>query len=274
MKQRKLIVALLAASVLAACGTKEETTEQQVEQHQEEVTLDVKEQAESFKQFAEAQMVDFVADTERLASLVKEGKLEEAQKLYPLVAMYYERMQPLASHFEELDKKINGAFIAGSKQDGTGFQRLAFGLFTDKKTGGYEEVATQLVADVKTLQKELPALDVSANNVLASGVLMLDKLANERLVAASSANDEVYTVKAQTEAAEELVKIFMPRALPESATAATEKIAALNELVAYYEVGKEDYVNYSFFTTKQKDELIIAVKEVQQALQAMNDSIE
>lgn len=273
MKQRKLIVALLAASVLAACGTKEEATEQQVEQQQEEITLNVKEQAESYKQYTEAQMADFVADTELLASLVTEGKLEEAQKLYPLVAMYYERMQPLTSNFEALDKKINGAFTLDSKQDGTGFQRLAYGLFTEKKTGGYEEIVTQLAADVKALQKDLPALDVSTNNVLASGVLMLDKLANERLVAASPANDEVYTVKAQTEVAEELVKIFMQRTLPESATTATEKIAALNEIVAYYEVGKEDYVNYSFFTTKQKDELIMAVKEVQQALQAMNDSI-
>ena len=269
---KKLMAALLAVSVLAACGQKEE--EQVAEPvKQEEVTIDVSAEAEQFKAFATAQMDDFVADSELLAQHIRDGKLEEAQKLYPLVTMYYERMQPLVPNFSDLDAKINGELEEGKETEATGFQRLAYGLFTEKKTADYEEVANDLVANVKALQTELDAIDVAENNVLASAVTMLDEMASNRLATTSIANNEVYAVKAQTEAAEEIVKIFMQRVSTESAAATTEAITALNDVVAYYEVGKEDYVNYSFFTTQQKEELKAAVAAVKDALENMNETL-
>lgn len=272
--KNKLIVALSATMLLAACGTNEEqVVKKPVEQQQEEVKVDVSQQAESYQQYVVAQMADFVMDTELLASHVTEGKLEEAQKLYPLVTMYYERLQPLTVDFAELDAKLNGTLTEGKENEGTGFQRLAYGLFKEQKTAGYEDVATELLNNVKALQTELPNLDVSSNPILTSTTAMLEKMANERLATTSVANNEVYAVKAQTEVAEQLVEIFKQRASTESVAAATEKLSALNEVVAYYEVGKEDYVNYSFFTNKQKEELKATISEVQQALQQMNETL-
>ena len=273
MKYSKTLMAILVAtSVLAACGQKEEDTVEQPEQHQE-VEIEVAIEADKFKEFVSSQMDDFVTDTQLLASLVKEGKLEEAQKLYPLVTMYYERMQPIASNFEELDVAVNGVITKGKENEVTGFQRLAYGLFTEKQTSGYEEIASKLASDVKALQEALATLDVTKNNVLVSASLMFDTMVKDRLTTSSIANNEVYAVKAQTEAAQEIVKIFMPRVEANSAANATEKLAILEEVIAYYEVGKEDYVNYSFFTTKQKEELSTAIKDAQTALEKMNDTL-
>ena len=273
MKYSKTLMAILVAtSVLAACGQKEEDTVEQPEQHQE-VEIEVAIEADKFKEFVSSQMDDFVTDTQLLASLVKEGKLEEAQKLYPLVTMYYERMQPIASNFEELDVAVNGVITKGKENEVTGFQRLAYGLFTEKQTSGYEEIASKLASDVKALQEALSSLDVTKNNVLVSASLMFDTMLKDRLTTSSIANNEVYAVKAQTEAAQEIVKIFMPRVEANSAANATEKLAILEEVIAYYEVGKEDYVNYSFFTTKQKEELSTAITDAQTALEKMNDTL-
>lgn len=270
---KKLVAALLAVGVLAACGQKEDDTVEQPVEEQEVKKIDVSKEAEQFKVFASSQMEDFVKDAELLSAHVKEGKLEEAQKLFPLVAMYYERMQPIVPNFVEQDKAINGPLTVGKESEGTGFQRLAYGLFQEKTTKGYENVAAQLVFDIKSLQQTLVATDISDNNVLASAITKMDLLVNERLTATSIANNEVYIIKAQTETAEELIKIFMQRVTPESAVAATEAIATLNNAVEYYEVGKEDYVNYSFFTSNQKEELETAVTAVQTALEKMNETI-
>lgn len=269
---KKLMTALLAVSVLAACGQKEkEQIAEPVEQ--QETTIDVSAEAEQFKSLLAGQMDSFVTDTELLTSAIKEGKLEDAQKLYPLVAMYYERLQPLTPSFQELDEKIDGDLIEGKETDTAGFQRIAYGLFAEKKTAGYEKIAEELVANVKSLKADYATIDVSENNVLASAVTMLQNMANTRLTTPSIAGNEVYAVKAQTEAAEYLMEVFVPRVSTESADAASKAIAELNEIVAYYEVGKEDYVNYNLFTTKQEQELITAVANVEKALQQLNDSI-
>lgn len=269
---KKIVTALLAVTVLAACGQKEE--EQVAEPvEQQEAVIDVTAEAEQFKSLLAGQMDSFVTDTELLATAVNEGKLEDAQKLYPLVTMYYEQLQPLAPSFQELDEKINGELVEGKETDTTGFQRIAYGLFTEKKTAGYEETAQELVANIKTLQTDFATMDITENNVLASAVTMFHNMANSRLISPSIAGNEVYAVKAQTEAAEGLLEIFVPRVSAESAEAATKAIISLNEIVAYYEVGKEDYVNYNLFTTNQEQELIAAVTDVEAALQQMNDSI-
>ncbi|WP_339175355.1 EfeM/EfeO family lipoprotein [Solibacillus sp. FSL R5-0691] len=271
-KSKKLMTALLAVSVLAACGQKEE--EQVAEPvEQQETSIDISAEAEQFKSLLAGQLDSFVIDTELLATAIKEGKLEDAQKLYPLVTMYYERLQPLTPSFPELDEKINGNLVKGEETETTGFQRIAYGLFDEKKTAGYEEIAEELVADVKKLQADFATIDVTENNVLASAVTMFKEMANTRLTEPSVAGNEVYAVKAQTEAAEDLMEVFVPRVSTESADTATKEITALNEIVAYYEVGKEDYVNYNLFTAKQEQELITAVTNVQKALQQMNDSI-
>ena len=270
---KRIMIALLAVGLLAACGKKEDNpVTEPVEQ--QEIKIDVAAEAEQYKSLIMGQMDNFTADTELLATYVKEGKLEEAQKLYPLVTMYYERMLPIASNFQELNVKINGEAIEGKEEtDTSGFQKLAHGLFEEKKTAGYEEAADELVENVKALQAELPSIDVSENNVLASTVTIYNDMATNRLSTQSIANNEVYAVKAQTEAAEDILEIFIPRVSTESAETASEALKDLNETVAYYEVGKEDYVNYSFFTAKQKEELKTAVQRVAAALQKMNDSL-
>ena len=269
---KKIMAALLAVSVLAACGQKEE--EQKAEPvEQQEAVIDVSAEAEQFKSLLAGEMDSFVTDTELLATAINEGKLEDAQKLYPLVTMYYERLQPLAPSFQELDKKINGDIVEGKETDTTGFQRIAYGLFDEKKTAGYEEIAEELVADVKSLQTDFATIDVSEINVLASAVTMFQDMANNRLTSPGIAGNEVYAVKAQTDAAEDLMEVFVPRVSTESADAALKAITKLNDIVAYYEVGKEDYVNYNLFTTKQEQELITAVTNVEAALQQMNESI-
>ena len=47
-----------------------------------------------------------MTDTEGFVKLLKEGELEEAKKVYPLIRMSYERSEPIAESFGESDVKI------------------------------------------------------------------------------------------------------------------------------------------------------------------------
>lgn len=270
--KKGLAAIILATAALAACGSdeKEEVVEQ-VEQEQ----IDLTEEAEQFRAFAIEQMEPFVADMELLVRYVKEGKLEEAQKLYPLVHMYYERLQPMKASFAELDAMIDGGLEEGKEDEATGFHKLEYGLFNEKTTTGYEAVAEELLVNINKLSMEVESVQLDGQQLVDDAVSMLDKVLTTQLTdeQAIYAFAHIYDVKANTEAVEEIVKIFMNRADSQKAANVTEKLAVLNDTIAYYEVGKEDYVNYSYFTSKQKEELIAAVSDVRNALKEMNSSL-
>ena len=270
--KKGLVAIILATAALAACGSdeKEEVTEP-VEQEQ----IDLAAEAEQFRAFAVEQMEPFEADLQLLVSYVKEGKLEEAQKLYPLIRMYYERLQPMKASFAELDVAIDGEIEEGKEQDATGFRKLEYGLFEQKTTAGYESVAEELLANVQKLSAEVKSVQIDGQQLVENTANMLDEVTKKQLTEeeTSYAFAHVYNIKANTEAVEEIVKIFMKRANTQKVADVTEKLATLNDTLAYYEVGKEDYVNYSYFTSTQKEQLITVVSEVHNALNEMNKSI-
>ena len=271
--KKGLAAVILATAALAACGSEKEekTVEEQVVEE-----IDLSSEAEQFRTFAVEQMEAFITDAGMLAGYVKEGKLEEAQKLYPLVRMYYERLQPMKASYAELDAQIDAPIASGEEDKVTGFRRLEYGLFDEKTTSGYETVADELVASIQKLSEELPTMELDGQQLLDGAEEMLAQVADKQLTGAeiSYAGSHVYDVKANTEAVEQIVKIFMSRADAEQAAIVTEKLTGLNDILAYYEVGKEDYVNYSYFTNKQKQELINAVSDLHEALKEMNESIE
>ena len=272
--KKGLAAIILATTALAACGS-DEKEEEVVEQVVEQEQIDLAEEAEQFRAFAIEQMEPFVTDMELLVRYVKEGKLEEAQKLYPLVHMYYERLQPMKAGFAELDAIIDGELEEGKEDEATGFRKLAYGLFNEKKTKGYEAVAEELFTNINKLSMEVEHVQLDGQQLVDEAVAMLDQVVTTQLTdeQATYAFADVYDVKANTEAVEELVEIFMNRADSQEVENVTDKLATLNDIIAYYEVGKEDYVNYSYFTSEQKEELITAISDVRDALKAMNKSL-
>ena len=273
--KKGLAVILLATTTLAACGSNPEDGKEEEVLEEEVVQIDLSAEVADYLAYATAQMPDFLADSKLLASYVNEGKLEEAQKLFPLVTMYYERLQPMTASFSELDAKINSPLVEGEEAEATGFEKIAYGLFSEKTTKGYEAVAEGLVTNIQTLEQQLPELEIKDQQFVNDAVAMMDELVTTRLTAEGSlANAEVYATKATTEAIEELTEILMTRADSEKAAKVVEATAALNDVVAYYEVGKEDYINYSYFTKTQKEEFLTAVTEVRDAFNAMVQSIQ
>ena len=263
MKRFKSVAALfVTASLLVACSN-EEKVEQSVKESEEQelLPIDAKMEAGKFVSYAIEQNKQFILDTQLLASLASENKLEEAQKLYPIVAAYAQRMKPLMLQLNTKDEAMTSALLEIEKE-----------LFEQTSVKNVVPSATALTDTLTSVQEELVKLSPDARMLLSNTNLMLSQTI-ESLSSTSLANAEVYFVKAQTEAIEQLVAAFMTKGDATAAAKVVEQAAALNEVVAYYEVGKEDYVNYSFFTTTQKEELIKAVEALQNAWTAFENTV-
>lgn len=271
---KKSIVVMMTASmlVLAACGSNKEEKPKVIEQV---IPADLTEATTAYKTEVLTQMTPFLEDIMLLEQYINEDKLEDAKKLYPLVHMYVERLQPLKTSFSDKFAEIDAVLQEGKELDGKGFHAVEYSLFEAQATADIKDVVAALVKDVKELTNELAQSQLDGQDVLNGTSAMLQETIERKLAGTgtSYASTQVYDVKATVEGTLQVVDAFKKRAGETETNALASKLTAVNEVIAYYEVGKEDYVNYSFFTSTQKQELMQAMTEVKEAFDAFNQSI-
>ena len=98
------ILLIIGALVVVSCGKDagaKETgkTGTTAGQTAEQGKADLSKETAEYKKYVEGQIDMLLKDTENFAKLLKEGKLDEAKKVYPLIRMAYERSEPIAESF-------------------------------------------------------------------------------------------------------------------------------------------------------------------------------
>ncbi|MFC2278460.1 MAG: imelysin family protein, partial [Cardiobacterium hominis] len=68
---------------------------------------DLSKETAAYKAFVVEQIDLLLADTEKFADYLKKGDLENAKKVYAVARMYYERSEPIAESFGDLDPRID-----------------------------------------------------------------------------------------------------------------------------------------------------------------------
>ena len=112
----------------------------------------------AYKSYVQEEMKQFVAKTEAFTAAVKSGDAEKAKSLYADTRTHYERIEPIAELFAELDSSIDAradAFETLEKDPNfSGFHRLEYALWSQKNIKDMGATADKLLADVKLLQTE------------------------------------------------------------------------------------------------------------------------
>ncbi|WP_431029406.1 iron uptake system protein EfeO [Lysinibacillus sp. LZ02] len=288
MKFSKKLSALLVASsiLMAACG--EEATKEQenvVEPAQVETEkASLSEEVAAYQQFAADQMEKFVIETESFVNLFKSGDIEAAKAAYAPARMYFERSEPIAESFGDLDPRIDGR-LADLEEEGqgmeewSGYHKLEYALWVENTTTGYEQVADQLLADVKQLYALVQTVEVEPELLVTGAVDLLNEVSTSKITGEEEiySHTDLYDFKANIEGAEKIFEIL--RASLEAKDAdlvATldEKFSAINDLLAKYEDGNGGYVSYEVLTEDDTKVLATAVNELGEPLSQMGIVIE
>ncbi|MHC8514797.1 imelysin family protein [Sporosarcina sp. ITBMC105] len=163
MKTKSLMSVLLAGGMLMAGCTNSDTN---TTVKQETTSIDLQQELDAYKDFALEQMDQFVIETGKFVSAVKNGEVEKAKSIYPLARMYFERSEPIAESFGDLDPRID-ARLADLQDDGkgeedwSGYHKIEYGLWVENTTAGYEAVADQLLKDAKELRARVETVEVT-----------------------------------------------------------------------------------------------------------------
>lgn len=143
--------------------------------------------------YVESQAADLVTKTREFADAVDSGDVGKAKKAYIAARLPYERIEPVAESFGDLDPRIDGRLGDNGDQpdDFIGFHRIEKALWVDNTTDGMAPIAAGLVADVTKLQSliEAKAQTYDPNEVTNGAV----ELMNEVLTSKITGEEERYS---------------------------------------------------------------------------------
>ena len=283
---KKMGLVLFSAAVLmTACSANTNTSKTSSSSSEAKVTLSSNDKkaldnaTSEYKTFVEGQIDQLLTDTEKFASLLKEGKLDEAKKIYPLIRMSYERSEPIAESFGESDVKIDFRLADYMDENKTeegwsGFHRIEKILWEQNTTSGTETYAHQLVNDIKELKAKVATVEVTPDMMLTGAVDLLNEVATSKITGEEEiySHTDLYDFRANIEGAEKIFQLFKPliKNKDEKLVASLEKeFKNVNSLLDKHMTDSQHYKLYTDLTKEDTKELAEAVTKLGEPLSQM-----
>ncbi|GIN92597.1 iron uptake system protein EfeO [Siminovitchia terrae] len=266
-----------SASLMAGCGTAKEKEDANAGE-EAVVENSLSKETESYKQFALDQLDQFVIETEKFVDAVKAGDVEKAKELYAPARMYFERSEPIAESFGDLDPRIDARLAdieeeGQGKEEWSGYHKIEYGLWVEGTTKGYEETADQLLNDVKELRAKVETVEVTPDLMITGAVDLLNEVSTSKISGEEEiySHTDLYDFKANVEGAEKIFDIFKAK-LQEKDTDLAKSLegnfSTLNSLLDQYK-DKNGFVSFEKLSAEDTKELSEAVDHLGEPLSQM-----
>jgi iron uptake system component EfeO len=136
----------------------------------------------TYRAFVSAEADALLAKTAEFAAAVKAGDVAKAKELYPSARTHWERIEPVAESFGDLDPAIDareGDVEAG--QEWTGFHKIEKDLWVAGDVSKDAAIADKLVADVKEIVTRAKAVELSPVQLANGSKELLDEVATRKI---------------------------------------------------------------------------------------------
>lgn len=115
-----------------------------------------------YRSYLERNTAELVATTKPFVAAVVAGNVAEAKSLYPAARVPYERIEPVAESFGDLDPRIDARENDVPASEFGGFHRIEKALWEEGTAQGMAPVAKQLQADVEELRTRVKSVKLQA----------------------------------------------------------------------------------------------------------------
>ncbi|MDK4578472.1 iron uptake system protein EfeO [Kingella kingae] len=201
----------------------------------------------AYKKYVQAEAVELVSKTEAFVAAIKAGKQDEAKAMFADVRTHYERIEPIAELFNELDPAIDAReddFKQGPKDpEFTGFHRLEYALWVEKSVADVGAIADRLQDDVRKLKAEIDVLNFPPSKVVGGAAVLIEEVAGSKISGEEDRynHTDLSDFQANMDGAQKIVDLFRPQ-IAEKNQALLDKVDAnlkqVNEVLAKYRDGK------------------------------------
>ncbi|MBD0691278.1 iron uptake system protein EfeO [Streptomyces sp. CBMA123] len=228
---------------------------------------------DSYRTYAQEQADATIPAVEAFAAAIKAGDLEKAKSLYAPSRTGWERTEPVAESFGDVDPKTDtreGKLEQG--QAWTGWHRLEKALWADARIGDEEKtLADRLVADLKDWQKKIPEAEITATSMANGAKELLDEVATNKITGEEDrySHTDLADFHANVEGAQKAYELLKPVAAekdPELAKTLDSEFAAINALLAKYRQADGIFTPYDKVTEAERKTFSDAVNSLGEPL--------
>ena len=134
-----------------------------------------------YARYVEQQSDLLVRNVTSLVTALKGTDLAAAQARYAEARRYYERIEPVAESFQDLDPAIDARADDVPISRLTGFHRIEYGLFERRSLAGLAAIGDRLLADCSTLRTLTRGLDYQPAQLANGAVELLNEVSRTKV---------------------------------------------------------------------------------------------
>jgi len=166
-----------------------------------------------YQRYVQSQTGALVEQTTAFVNAVKAGDVEGAKALFPVARTYWERIEPVAESFGDLDPIIDGR--EGDQAEGedfTGFHRLEQALWATGDVSGMGGYADQLLTNVQEIATRADDVQLSPLQLANGAKGLLDEIATGKITGEEDrySHTDLWDFRANLEGSEAAVQALRP----------------------------------------------------------------
>lgn len=246
-----------------------------------------------YAQYIDTQVGALADSLPAMNDAIKAGDLEGAKKAYAASRVFYEKIEPVAESFGDLDPAIDlreGDVEAGAEW--TGFHAIEKALWVENRTSGLDDLTKKLTEDVGELKKRTEELSKNTSENVKDGdryqpdeiangaVALLDEVQKTKITGEEEAYSKIDMVdfQANVEGSLQAFATLKPALDKIDANLVPTISTKFDALVAEIEKLKDPaalggYVSYDKVTDAQKKTLTDALLAVIEPLSQISSKI-
>ncbi len=270
--KRSFALTLKAGDYVLSCtgGSQEPTGKLTVTGGDEPVTASSEGDAavKAYRGYLQRQTADLTRRTASFVAAVKAGDVARAKALYVPARRPYERIEPVAESFGNLDPVIDARAGDVPAKGWGGFHKIEQALWVRSTTKGMRPVADKLQADVEKLERLVKTVEIEPANVANGAVALLGEVSKSKITGEeerySRTDLDDFEANVQgARAAYEIVAPILRQTQPDLARTVAAEFAKVDAALAPYKQG-DRFTRYDDLTqadTRKLSQAIDALAE-------------
>lgn len=209
-----------------------------------------------YRTYVQQQADETLPKVKVFTDAVRAGDIEAAKKAYADSRIGWERTEPVAESFGDIDPKVDlredGVADLKPGEKWTGWHRLEKALWQDKKLGTEEKTfADTLDKDLADWVKRVGTAEITPTSMANGAKELLDEVATGKVTGEEErySHTDLVDFKANVEGAQKSYELLKPVASkndPQLVAELDKQFAALNGLLDKYRTDKASYVFTSY----------------------------